>query len=314
MISDACDKAIHLDMASRKSIYAFFLLLSLGFVGEIFAQNSDREQELRLAMRMIGHELLLSIGDSSSRVMPIKKEGDRYRIEFETEFGFAPNDLVASIDTVMQKSQLADSYLVEVEECGQKEVVYSYKIWDQGRDYLIPCGGRIIPKDCYNVLISILDTPHRRMLEHRRTDLPAGVSTQSIGDRYLMGISLLLTLVIFAGLYIRSKSQTQETIEDPNLVTLGKYSFDKRNMLLSHANESVELTSKEADLLMLLHSSVNNTLKRDHLLHVVWGDEGDYVGRTLDVYISKLRKKLAKDEGVKIVNVRGIGYKLVVNE
>ncbi|MEM6804633.1 MAG: winged helix-turn-helix domain-containing protein [Bacteroidota bacterium] len=301
-------------MAIRKSIYAFFLLLFLSFVGEISAQDSEREQELRLAMRMIGHEVLLSIGDSSSRVMPIKKEGNRYRIEFETEFQFDPRDLVRSIDTVMKKTHTAESYLVEVEDCRQEEVIYSYKIWANAQYNLIPCGGRVLDKDCYSVLISILDSPARMNLTHRQTDLPAGFSTQSIEDRYLMGISLLLTLVIFVGLYIRAKNQTKETSEDPNLVTLGTYRFDKRNMLLSHANERTELTSKEADLLMLLHSSVNNTLKRDHLLHVVWGDEGDYVGRTLDVYISKLRKKLAKDEGVKIVNVRGIGYKLVVNE
>ena len=74
-----------------------------------------------------------------------------------------------------------------------------------------------------------------------------------------------------------------------------------------------ELTSKEADLLLLLYNDVNTTVEREVILNRVWGDEGDYVGRTLDVFISKLRKKLEVDSKVKIVNIRGIGYKLVMD-
>jgi DNA-binding response OmpR family regulator len=62
----------------------------------------------------------------------------------------------------------------------------------------------------------------------------------------------------------------------------------------------------------LLHASVNITVERDVLLKNVWGDEGAYVGRTLDVFISKLRKKLEADPSIRIVNVRGIGYKLIL--
>lgn len=61
-------------------------------------------------------------------------------------------------------------------------------------------------------------------------------------------------------------------------------------------------------------SSVNATVERDDILKSVWGDDGDYVGRTLDVFISKLRKKLEADSNIKIINIRGIGYKLVLNE
>jgi DNA-binding response OmpR family regulator len=49
-------------------------------------------------------------------------------------------------------------------------------------------------------------------------------------------------------------------------------------------------------------------------LNKVWGDEGDYIGRTLDVFISKLRKKLEADSSIKIVNIRGVGYKLVMDK
>ena len=100
---------------------------------------------------------------------------------------------------------------------------------------------------------------------------------------------------------------------DPNLLTLGAYQFDKRNIELIWEQEQIKLTHKEADLLMLLYDSANTTIERDVILNRVWGDEGDYVGRTLDVFISKLRKKLYADPNVKIVNVRGVGYKLVMD-
>jgi len=62
-----------------------------------------------------------------------------------------------------------------------------------------------------------------------------------------------------------------------------------------------------------LPNAVNTTVEREVILNIVWGDEGDYVGRTLDVFISKLRKKLEVDSSIKIVNIRGVGYKLVTD-
>ena len=85
-------------------------------------------------------------------------------------------------------------------------------------------------------------------------------------------------------------------------------------MELTIHDNKIELTSKEADLLQLLSESANDTVERDDILKEVWGDDGDYVGRTLDVFISKLRKKLEADSNVRIVNIRGIGYKLILND
>ena len=97
------------------------------------------------------------------------------------------------------------------------------------------------------------------------------------------------------------------------MIPIGGYHFDKRNTELLIEHQKIELTSKEADLLLLLYNSANITVERELILNIVWGDEGDYVGRTLDVFISKLRKKLEFDAKVKIVNIRGVGYKLVID-
>ena len=103
-------------------------------------------------------------------------------------------------------------------------------------------------------------------------------------------------------------------MNNAELIRLGKYQLDQRNAVLIMEDRKTELSGKEVDLLSLLYSSANATVKRETMLHQVWGDEGSYIGRTLDVFISKLRAKLQDDPGVKIVNTRGVGYKLVINE
>ena len=86
-------------------------------------------------------------------------------------------------------------------------------------------------------------------------------------------------------------------------IKLGQFVFDYRNATLQIGEQQTELTSKEADLLKLLHSSLNNPVRREMLLAEIWEDEGNYVGRTLDVFISKLRAKLQADANVKIMNI-----------
>ena len=126
-----------------------------------------------------------------------------------------------------------------------------------------------------------------------------------------MYFAIPLILLIGIALYRNRKKELSPT--NANIIEIGDYQFDKRNMILSLADNKTELTSKETDLLDLLRSSANTTVERDDILRHVWGDKGDYVGRTLDVFISKLRKKLEGDPSVKIANIRGVGYRLVVN-
>src|SRR5690606_17632419 len=98
-----------------------------------------------------------------------------------------------------------------------------------------------------------------------------------------------------------------------NLLSIGDYYFDTLNSELLVENERVPLSGKEADLLLLLYNAANTTVDRQLILKNIWGDDNNYIGRTLDVFISKLRKKLEGDSSLKIVNVRGVGYKLVMN-
>lgn len=268
---------------------------------------------------MIGHELLLCANDNESRILAIERDNDRYKIEFSSPFGFNPDDLIPIISENLEKTGITENYIVEVEACESKQIIYSYQIGGSNSFNIIPCKGREQPKACYTLFITLLTD------QEQSGQANANISNEnmtlnngnSIGDKTskdfyaisLFGIPVLLILGLFI-LYMRRNDKPNK---DPNLIPIGNYFFDKNNMQLSLGKEVIELTSKEADLLFLLHMHTNNTIEREQILKSVWGDEGDYIGRTLDVFISKLRKKLESDENLKIVNIRGVGYKLVQN-
>ncbi|MEM8891666.1 MAG: response regulator transcription factor [Bacteroidota bacterium] len=305
-------------MRCRQLTCVFLCFLALSSIAiKSYAQDEDTEREMRVVMRMIGDRILRLSGDSSSRVLPIKRVDNRYRISFETEFSFAPEELSASVNEVIKESNIDKAYVVEVEQCESEEIVYSYVIRNLGYKDIIPCIGRGQPLGCYSILISFLE-PKEVLAQNKNKNSFPGSSMENAsgvrGGKDVTTISLIvfLSLIVIGFLYFRKKTPDTEELDNPHLIALGEYRFDKRGMELSHGGKIQELTSKEADLLILLHSHANETLKREELLNKIWGDEGDYIGRTLDVFISKLRKKLEADSTVKIVNVRGIGYKLLL--
>lgn len=95
---------------------------------------------------------------------------------------------------------------------------------------------------------------------------------------------------------------------------IGTYNFEPENMFLIHGNERKKLTRKEADLLLLFIQNQNQVIRREKILKELWGDDDYFMGRSLDVFISKLRKYLASDPGIKILNFHGVGFQLVINE
>lgn len=99
----------------------------------------------------------------------------------------------------------------------------------------------------------------------------------------------------------------------PKDLTIGTIVFDTENFVLRYANgEKQNLTKKEAKILQLLVQHTNKVLPRDIVLNSVWGQDDYFVGRSLDVFITKLRKYLKVDENVAIANIHGVGFKLTV--
>jgi len=101
--------------------------------------------------------------------------------------------------------------------------------------------------------------------------------------------------------------------EMPEMLKFGKFVFDYPNRMLCSPNDKVNLTKKEAEVLRMLASNVNNVVKREKVLTDVWGENDYFMGRSMDVYIARLRKKLKEDQNVSIVNVHRMGFKLEVS-
>ncbi|MGC9341585.1 MAG: response regulator transcription factor [Bacteroidales bacterium] len=97
-----------------------------------------------------------------------------------------------------------------------------------------------------------------------------------------------------------------------NFYTIGDYKFDTQKQILTINDQSQKLTTKETDLLRLLCNNMNRVLERNFALKAIWIDDNYFNARSMDVYITKLRKYLKSDPKVQIINVHGKGYKLVV--
>ncbi len=275
------------------------------------SQDGYDEKHIEVALRKVGHQVLLSSGDSTSRVLPIINNGDSYIIQFDTEFEFVPENLVATVDRVILETGIAKGYILEVEECETEKVVYSYEVVEIAERNIMTCSSRFQPECCYNLLFTLKEKIDSTVVLNTATMDPLVAAKDESGNINYIALLILLS-VIAIGFFFFLKKRNQPTI-DPNLLPIGKYHFDKRNTELIIEDQRIELTSKEADLLLFLYNTVNTTVEREVILNMVWGDEGDYVGRTLDVFISKLRKKLEADSSVKIINIRGVGYKLVAD-
>jgi DNA-binding response OmpR family regulator len=117
---------------------------------------------------------------------------------------------------------------------------------------------------------------------------------------------LLLKIEIFL-----KRSQKNKALEQQTYL-LGKYTFDPTNYLMIHENEKINLTQRESELLKFFIDHQNQVLKRETILKSLWGDDDYFMGRSLDVFISRLRKILVTEDGIAIENLHGIGFKFTI--
>lgn len=108
----------------------------------------------------------------------------------------------------------------------------------------------------------------------------------------------------------RAQSQNQKN-SDQEEFTIGQYHFDYKKQTLEIKGKKMSLTTKEAELLKLLCLNSNDVLDRNFALNTIWQDDDYFKGRSMDVYIAKLRKYLKEDPNIEILNVHGKGFKLI---
>lgn len=273
-----------------------FTFLSWKFIDQAGAKTTRfQDQHLKVTLRNIAHQLLLSAGDTTSRVLPVINLGTHsFLLQFQNQIAIQPDTLVAIFQFNMKDEGTTQEYIVEVLSCLTKEIVYAFEIYEDKESNLVPCLGRSLPLGCYDIKMTI---PNK----------------QIASAKYIPLMVSFIACVFSFFLLLKKKGKEMtgisNTIQSTGL-QLGHLWFFPDKQLLKSGKESISLTTKENQVLRILASKPNQILSRDQLQKEVWEDEGVLVGRSLDVFISKLRKKLEPDPNLKIVNAHGKGYRL----
>jgi hypothetical protein len=285
---------------NRKHLGGLLLLLCISIICVAFSMTGNDDFDFarrEILLREIGHEILLQSGDSTSRVLPIKKIGENeYQISFENVFTFQPESLVNTTQRLLAKDPLTSDYVVNVVNCANANVTYGYAISKNKKDDIVACIGRRQPIACYMINIKFK---------------PAGIVTAKNG--YLLGSLTVLALVGFIFWRPVKPQKTLPDRQDTAVFTLGSMSFHSETRKLMLNGKTIDLTRTETRVLRIFALSPNEAIERSRLQKEIWEDEGVIVGRSLDMFISKLRKKLEFDPNIKIVVIRGRGYKLEIS-
>ncbi|EDP96767.1 winged helix-turn-helix domain-containing protein [Kordia algicida OT-1] len=283
---------------NKQRIFVYIVLAMIAVCTWIFSTPSKAETEfsekVKIALRDVGNKLLLSEKDSTSLILPVVEISKaKYELSFQNPLQFEPNNMVFIMEQSFIQSQLPLAYLVEVIQCDDEQVAYSFLVTAQEESTIIPCNGRWLPKNCYKIQVRFTE----------KTVTFWNVST-------VIYIFLFIIFIVMELFFFRKKPVATSIENDETFATIGSfYFYPTQNKLVKQATE-INLSKKECELLQIFAANLNQVVTRDELTKKVWEDNGVIVGRSLDTYISKLRKKLKDDERIKITNVHGVGYKL----
>jgi len=268
-------------------------LLSAGSIITRPDNTAFPQKEVAIAIRNVGHLLMLHAGDSVSRILPVKQiDQHTYRLEFGSSFRFVPDSLVNIVEQSLAATSVSMPYTVNVLECFSDQIVYGFQIGNKEQTTLVPCLGRDQPTGCYIIMISFLPE-----------------SNHVISNTYLFVLALVSLVVV--GFVGRSYLQMNKPlINDTSGISIGTIKFYEERRQLKFNQSLIDLSDKEARLLKIFITHKNELVSRSQLMKEVWNDDGALVSRSLDVFISRLRKKLKDDPGIQIINAHGLGYTL----
>ncbi|WP_046755371.1 winged helix-turn-helix domain-containing protein [Kordia jejudonensis] len=285
---------------NKKRIYLYSVLIVIGLLIWQFSKptkaHKQFSEKVKIALRDAGNKLLLSEKDSTSLILPVKEIGNsKYELSFQSQLTFEPTSLVSIVENSFQKAALPGQYRVEVIQCKDGEVGYSYQMTRSEETTIIPCNGRVLPKNCYTVQV-------------RFTEIKTAYTNIST---FLYGF-IIMIFIVMELFFLRKKTVEILPENDETYAQLGSFQFyPDQNKLIKEATE-ISLSKKECELLKIFIANPNQIVTRDELTKKVWEDNGVIVGRSLDTYISKIRKKLKEDDAIKLTNVHGVGYKLEI--
>ena len=113
---------------------------------------------------------------------------------------------------------------------------------------------------------------------------------------------------------VRRTTESKLMESNRTFYEIGQFTFDYNRQILKMSNNEQKLTSKESELLKMLCDNINDVLDRSIALKKIWHDDSYFNARSMDVYVTKLRKYLKADQNIELINVHGVGFKLVINK
>ncbi len=155
-----------------------------------------------------------------------------------------------------------------------------------------------------NQEIPIIFLSAKSLKDDRITGLRIGA------DDYITKPFSIEELILKIEVFLKRSKVDKPTHHDQ--FQFGTYRFDYKNLTLQHGDKEKRLTQKEADLLLLFQKNKNRVLPRATILEQIWGENDYFLGRSLDVFISRLRKYLRDDPSIRIENIHGVGFKLII--
>jgi two-component system, OmpR family, response regulator VicR len=156
----------------------------------------------------------------------------------------------------------------------------------------------------FNTQVPILFLTAKSMKEDRIRGLKLGA------DDYITKPFSIEELILKIEIFLRRSKVSTSMV--PTYLAVGNYLLDHKNLALKYGDSSKSLTQKEADLLKMFIESKNEVIRRSHILETLWGEDDYFMGRSLDVFISRLRKYLSQDQRIKIENIHSVGFKMKI--
>jgi DNA-binding response OmpR family regulator len=134
---------------------------------------------------------------------------------------------------------------------------------------------------------------------------------QKGADDYITKPFNMQELMLRMEVFLKRTQKKQEQLSGP--VIIGSLQFDYKNLLLKTATDTTRLTQREAELFRYFYQHCNSVLKREDILMEIWGKDDYFLGRSMDVFITKLRKYIKGQEGIEIQTIHGVGFKMLVS-
>ncbi|MFD2571026.1 helix-turn-helix domain-containing protein [Spirosoma soli] len=265
-------------------------------------EQNQLARKVNLALRRTAHHLLTEQGDSTSAIPPAQQtSATTFVIRLERHFAY--DRLPALLQESLALHHVNTDYDVAVLDCTNGTLLLGYSLQDYTQKSGVPCVGREQAQGCHTLQVTFA----------------APQSAVQSTNFWWVGVVGFLLISLGGFIYFRVARPkiapailTQAPAEPAGCIRIGQTVFNPADQSINTAGLQHTLTYRETKLLRLFVSHPNQLLERDFILKSVWEDEGITVGRSPDVFVSRLRKILQNDSTLRIATVHGVGYRLEV--